>query len=90
MGEPCLFNWPALSSHNSFLLGCIPIKSFSISGVILIGSFLSLIGVIVGHWVADKVTEQTFFLTATSLIGFIALMGISSRNSLLPARVSGV
>ncbi len=44
---------------------------------------LSLIGVILGHWVADLVTEQTFFLTATSLIGFIALMGISSRNSLL-------
>ena len=29
------------------------------------------------------VTVDTFFLTATSLIGFIALMGISSRNSLL-------
>jgi multidrug efflux pump subunit AcrB len=39
--------------------------------------------VIVGHWVADLVTRDTFFLTATSLIGFIALMGISSRNSLL-------
>jgi multidrug efflux pump subunit AcrB len=33
--------------------------------------------------VADIVTRDTFFLTATSLIGFIALMGISSRNSLL-------
>ncbi|NPA60690.1 MAG: efflux RND transporter permease subunit, partial [Epsilonproteobacteria bacterium] len=66
-----------------FFLLVVYYKSFSISGVILIGSFLSLIGVIVGHWVADKVTEQTFFLTATSLIGFIALMGISSRNSLL-------
>jgi multidrug efflux pump subunit AcrB len=50
---------------------------------VLIGSFLSIIGVIVGHWVADLVTKDTFFLTATSLIGFIALMGISSRNSLL-------
>ncbi len=66
-----------------FFLLVIYYKSFSISGIILIGSFLSLIGVIVGHWVADQVTEQTFFLTATSLIGFIALMGISSRNSLL-------
>jgi multidrug efflux pump subunit AcrB len=66
-----------------FFLLVIYYKSFSISGIILIGSFLSLIGVIVGHWVADLVTEQTFFLTATSLIGFIALMGISSRNSLL-------
>ncbi len=66
-----------------FFLLVIYYKSFSLSGIILIGSFLSLIGVIVGHWVADLLTEQTFFLTATSLIGFIALMGISSRNSLL-------
>jgi multidrug efflux pump subunit AcrB len=66
-----------------FFLLVIYYKSFSISAIILVGSFLSLIGVIVGHWVADLVTTQTFFLTATSLIGFIALMGISSRNSLL-------
>ncbi len=66
-----------------FFLLVIYYKSFSISGIILLGSFLSIIGVIVGHWVADQVTEHTFFLTATSLIGFIALMGISSRNSLL-------
>ena len=31
----------------------------------------------------DIFTTDTFFLTATSLIGFIALIGISSRNSLL-------
>ena len=31
----------------------------------------------------DIFTKETFFLTATSLIGFISLMGISSRNSLL-------
>ena len=66
-----------------FFLLVIYYKSFALSGIILIGSFLSLIGVILGHWVADLVTQQTFFLTATSLIGFIALMGISSRNSLL-------
>jgi len=66
-----------------FFLLVIYYKSFALSGIILGGSFLSLIGVIIGHWVADLVTEQTFFLTATSLIGFIALMGISSRNSLL-------
>jgi multidrug efflux pump subunit AcrB len=66
-----------------FFLLVIYYKSFALSGIILIGSFLSLIGVILGHWVADMVTTQTFFLTATSLIGFIALMGISSRNSLL-------
>ncbi len=66
-----------------FFLLVIYYKSFALSGIILGGSFLSLIGVIVGHWVADQVTVNTFFLTATSLIGFIALMGISSRNSLL-------
>jgi len=66
-----------------FLLLVVYYKSFAISGIILLGSFLSLIGVIVGHWVANFFTSETFFLTATSLIGFIALMGISSRNSLL-------
>ena len=66
-----------------FLLLVIYYKSFSLSTIVLAGSFLSIIGVIVGHWVADLVTTDTFFLTATSLIGFIALMGISSRNSLL-------
>lgn len=66
-----------------FLLLVIYYKSFAISGIVLFGSFLSLIGVIVGHWVANWFTSETFFLTATSLIGFIALIGISSRNSLL-------
>ena len=66
-----------------FLLLVIYYKNYSLPTIILIGSFLSIIGVIVGHWVADLVTRDTFFLTATSLIGFIALMGISSRNSLL-------
>jgi multidrug efflux pump subunit AcrB len=66
-----------------FLLLVVYYKSFALSGIILLGSFLSLIGVILGHWVANFFTNETFFLTATSLIGFIALMGISSRNSLL-------
>ena len=66
-----------------FLLLVVYYKSFALSGIVLGGSFLSIIGVIVGHWVANLVTAETFFLTATSLIGFIALMGISSRNSLL-------
>ncbi len=66
-----------------FLLLVIYYKSFALSGIVLAGSFLSIIGVIVGHWVANLVTTDVFFLTATSLIGFIALMGISSRNSLL-------
>ncbi len=66
-----------------FLLLVIYYKSFVLSGIVLLGSFLSIIGVVVGHWVMDLFTADTFFLTATSLIGFIALIGISSRNSLL-------
>ncbi len=66
-----------------FLLMVIYYKSYTLSGIILLGSFLSIIGVIVGHWIMDLFTVDTFFLTATSLIGFIALIGISSRNSLL-------
>jgi len=66
-----------------FLLLVIYYESFVISGIILLGSFLSIIGVIVGHYITDLFVTGTFFLTATSLIGFIALIGISSRNSLL-------
>ncbi len=66
-----------------FLLMVIYYKSYILSGIVLLGSFLSIIGVIVGHWIMDIFTTDTFFLTATSLIGFIALIGISSRNSLL-------
>lgn len=66
-----------------YLLMVIYYKSYVLSSIILVGSFLSIIGVIVGHWIMDIFTTDTFFLTATSLIGFIALIGISSRNSLL-------
>ncbi len=66
-----------------FLLLVIYYKSFVLSGIILLGSFLSIIGVILGHYIIDLFIDGTFFLTATSLIGFIALIGISSRNSLL-------
>lgn len=66
-----------------FLLMVIYYKSFVLSGIILLGSFLSIVGVLLGHFIMDVFTTDTFFLTATSLIGFIALIGISSRNSLL-------
>lgn len=70
-----------------FLLMVVYYKSFALSGIVLMGSFLSIIGVIAGHWVADKIqlfaTDTHFFLTSTSLIGFISLMGISARSSLL-------
>jgi len=66
-----------------FFLMSVYYKSFTLSGIVLLGSFLSIIGVIWGHLFMDIVTAHTFFLTATSLIGYIALIGISSRNSLL-------
>jgi len=70
-----------------FLLMVIYYKSFALSGIVLVGSFLSIIGVIVGHWITDKIqlyaNDTHFFLTSTSLIGFISLMGISARSSLL-------
>ncbi|HHD84337.1 MAG TPA: efflux RND transporter permease subunit [Campylobacteraceae bacterium] len=70
-----------------FLLMVVYYKSYALSGIVLAGSFLSIIGVIAGHWVTDKIqlyfTDTNFFLTATSLIGFISLMGISARSSLL-------
>jgi multidrug efflux pump subunit AcrB len=70
-----------------FLLMVVYYKSFALSGIVLIGSFLSIIGVIVGHWITDKISlyaaDTHFFLTSTSLIGFISLMGISARSSLL-------
>jgi len=66
-----------------FLLMVVYYKSFVLSGIVLLGSFLSIIGVIFGHFIMNIFTADTFFLTATSLIGFIALIGISSRNSLL-------
>ena len=70
-----------------FLLIVMYYKSFALSGIVLLGSFLSIIGVILGHWIMDKLQlvlfDTHFFLTATSLIGFISLMGISARSSLL-------
>ena len=56
---------------------------YALAGAIVLASFLSIIGVIWGHFVMDLMTADTFYLTATSLIGFIGLIGINSRNSLL-------
>lgn len=66
-----------------FLLMVVYYKNFALSGAIVLSSFISIIGVIFGHLVMDLITQNTFYLTATSLIGFIALIGINSRNSLL-------
>ena len=66
-----------------FLLMVIYYKNFVLAGAIVLASFISIVGVILGHLIMDILTDDTFYLTATSLIGFIALIGINSRNSLL-------
>lgn len=45
--------------------------------VMMVAIPLSLIGVVIGHWIMGA------FFTATSMIGFIALAGIMVRNSVL-------
>lgn len=66
-----------------FFLMVIYYKNFAISGGIVLSSFVSIIGVIIAHIIMDIFTADTFYLTATSLIGFIGLIGINSRNSTL-------
>ncbi|MCA0932105.1 efflux RND transporter permease subunit [Lutimonas saemankumensis] len=52
-------------------------QSFRSPIVMLIAIPLSLVGIILGHWVFDA------YFTATSMIGLIALAGIMVRNSVL-------
>src|SRR5574344_994482 len=66
-----------------FLLMVVYYKNFALSGAIVLSSFISIIGVIFAHITMDIFTKDIFYLTATSLIGFIALIGINSRKSTL-------
>lgn len=66
-----------------FFLMVMYYKNFAIAGGIVLSSFISIIGVIFAHIIMDIITKDTFYLTATSLIGFIGLIGINSRNSTL-------
>ncbi|MFD1315901.1 efflux RND transporter permease subunit [Namhaeicola litoreus] len=52
-------------------------QSFKSPIVMLVALPLSLVGIILGHWVFDA------YFTATSMIGLIALAGIMVRNSVL-------
>ncbi|MCX7378477.1 MAG: efflux RND transporter permease subunit [Alphaproteobacteria bacterium] len=52
-------------------------RSFRVPLVILTPIPLTLIGIVLGHWLLDAA------FTATSMIGFIALAGIIVRNSIL-------
>lgn len=52
-------------------------QNFKAPIVMMVAIPLSLIGIIIGHWMMDA------FFTATSFIGMIALAGIMVRNSVL-------
>ncbi len=58
-------------------------KSFSLPMIVLVGSFLSLIGVMAGHIIINIFSKHTVYFTGTSLVGVIALIGISARNTVL-------
>jgi multidrug efflux pump subunit AcrB len=66
-----------------FFMMVIYYNNFSLATAIVLASFVSVVGVIYAHLVFDIFTTATFYMTGTSLIGFIALIGINSRNSLL-------
>lgn len=52
-------------------------QNFTVPLVMLAAIPLSLIGIVLGHWVMGA------YFTATSMIGFIALAGVMVRNSVL-------
>jgi multidrug efflux pump subunit AcrB len=60
-----------------YILVVAQFRSFKVPLMILVPIPLTLIGIMVGHWVMGAA------FTATSMIGFIALAGIIVRNSIL-------
>jgi len=52
-------------------------QDFKVPVIMLAAIPLSLIGIVLGHWMMDA------YFTATSMIGFIALAGVMVRNSIL-------
>lgn len=52
-------------------------QNFSVPLIMLAAIPLSLIGIVLGHWMLGA------YFTATSMIGFIALAGVMVRNSVL-------
>lgn len=52
-------------------------QNFKVPVVMMTAIPLSLIGIVLGHWMLDA------YFTATSMIGFIALAGVMVRNSVL-------
>lgn len=52
-------------------------QNFTVPIIMLAAIPLSLIGIVIGHWIMGA------YFTATSMIGFIALAGVMVRNSVL-------
>ncbi|MES2373854.1 MAG: efflux RND transporter permease subunit [Bacteroidota bacterium] len=52
-------------------------QNFTVPLVMLAAIPLSLVGIVLGHWIMGA------YFTATSMIGFIALAGVMVRNSIL-------
>jgi len=66
-----------------FFMMVVYYKNFSLATAIVLASFISIVGVIYMHLIWDIFTPKAFYMSGPSLIGFIALIGINSRNSLL-------
>lgn len=66
-----------------FFMMVVYYENFSLATAIILASFISVVGVIYIHLIWDIFTPTNFYMSGTSLIGFIALIGINSRNSLL-------
>jgi multidrug efflux pump subunit AcrB len=64
--------------------------SFGLPGVVMLAIPLTIIGIMPGFWLLNKVAGQTVagyadpvFFTATAMIGMIALAGIVTRDSII-------
>jgi multidrug efflux pump subunit AcrB len=64
--------------------------SFSLPGVVMLAIPLTIIGIMPGFWLLNKIAGQTLagysdpvFFTATAMIGMIALAGIVTRDAII-------
>ncbi len=64
--------------------------SFSLPGVVMLAIPLTIIGIMPGFWLLNKIAGQTIegyadpvFFTATAMIGMIALAGIVTRDAII-------
>ncbi|MCK5293303.1 MAG: efflux RND transporter permease subunit, partial [Arcobacteraceae bacterium] len=58
-------------------------KNIALSLIVLVGSLLAFIGIIAGHILVDIFSLHRVYFTGTSIVGFVALLGINARNTVL-------